>query len=144
MTQGGELLSSTGSAQFNRHILSANIKGSGVLEDNANGYIFTVPSGYFFTANLMLVGVDTVTNDTYSLDESIRIKNIGGTLTSRVFRSDNIGEGTLLTSTVKITYGSGGAGALVGSKRFTITISSTSPNAVHWVGTLSSTQTTVP
>jgi hypothetical protein len=133
-----------GDAQFTRHVVRGEFSEQGDLENILSGHIITVPNNTVWTSVVRLVGVDTITNDTYSLVQNIRIKNIGGLVSSLMMLESGdsstivSGEGTIEPNRVAISYGS--SGDINGEPQFTISIGTVTTNITRWVASLDSIQ----
>jgi len=103
------------------------------LEDVLNGHIITVPTNKSWSARVQVVGVDLISNDQFTYEQNIRVKNVADVLSITPLAYNSWGEGTLLPTLVAVSYGSTG-------NRLTIIISTSSPNTTRWVATVDSTQ----
>ena len=143
-SRGASMFSVQGDAQSSRHIVKTTKTGSGTfsLEDTVNNKIITIPTSSVWAVSVQLIGCNLVTMDTYVTVQNFRVKNnVSNVVSIMPMNFDNAGEGTLLTSSVVVSYGS--SGTVTGGSRFTISVTTTgvpAGNATRWVATVDSTQ----
>jgi hypothetical protein len=127
-----------GDAQNTRHVIRQTQTGAGTfaIEHHETGGVITIPPSTAFIATIQLIGVDTTTNDTYGLRQSVRGYNTSGNSLSILnIEGSNTGQGTLAASKVAVYYNS--SGTTSSRSRFTVNVTTSSgslgSDVTRWV-----------